>query len=292
MFVAVVDAEGLARAARRLHVSPSVVTRAINELESQLGVQLLVRTTRVVQVTEVGARYADDCRRILAELDEADEAARGMSATPSGQLTVTASVMFGARYVTPIVAEYLERHGEVSVACWFVDRIVHLIEEGADVAVRIGELPDSSLMAIRVGEVRRVICASPLYLERHGCPQTPADLTAHTLISASGVTPIPQWRRVQAGVPVTIDIAPRMTTTTNESAICAALRGFGITQLLSYQVADEVRDGRLVVLLADSEPAPAPIHVVHRGGRYASRKARAFVDLAVERLRADPALGG
>ncbi len=290
ILVAVADARGLARAARKLHVSPSVVTRAINALESQLGVQLLTRTTRAVQLTEAGARYVDDCRRILAELAEADESARGMNATPRGPLTVTASAMFGTRFVTPIVAEYLERHAEVSVSCWFMDRIVHLIDEGADVAVRIGELPESSLSAIRVGQVRRVVCASPLYLERHGRPRAPADLRSHTLISASGVTPDPEWRFREKRATVTVTVHPRLTTTTNESAISAALEGFGITRLLSYQVADEVRDGRLVVLLGQREPEPIPIHVVHRGGRHASQKTRRFVDLAVERLRANRAL--
>jgi DNA-binding transcriptional LysR family regulator len=290
VFVAVVEAEGLAKAARNLGVSPSVVTRAINELERQLGVQLLTRTTRLVRVTEAGVRYAEDCRRILAELAEADESIRGNAATPRGELVVTAPVMFGTRFVTPIVTEYLAEHVEVAVSCWFVDRIVHLIEEGVDVAIRIGELPDSSLMAARVGHVRRVICASADYLSRHGTPRKPGDLRDHTIIAASGVSPNPEWRLVDDGVPTSVRLRPRMTTTSNDSAVRAAASGFGITRLLSYQIADEVRDGRLVVLLREHEPPPIPIHVVHREGRHASPKSRRFLDLAIERLRAHPAL--
>jgi len=290
VFVAVVEAEGLAKAARNLGVSPSVVTRAINELERQLGVQLLTRTTRLVRVTEAGARYAEDCRRILADFAEADESVRGNAATPRGELVVTAPVMFGTRYVTPIVTEYLAEHVEVGVSCWFVDRIVHLVEEGVDVAIRIGDLPDSSLIAARVGHVRRVICASPAYLERHGTPGKPGDLQTHTIIAARGVSPRPEWQLVDEGVPTSVALRPRMTTTSNESAVVAALGGFGITRLLSYQIADEVRDGRLVVLLREHEPPPIPIHVVHREGRHASAKSRRFLDLAIERLRAHPAL--
>lgn len=290
VFVAVVDANGLAGAARKLKVSPSVVTRAINELESQLGVRLLTRTTRVVRVTEAGARYVEDCRRILGDLAEADESARSSHATPQGQLTVTAPVMFGTRYVTAIVTEYLQRYSEVSASCWFLDRVVNLIEEGVDVAVRIGALPDSSMLATRVGQVRRVICASPAYLEEHGTPEKPSDLHAHTMILASAVTPSPEWRLVQDGKPVTARFSARMTTTTNESAVAAAVSGFGLTRLLSYQVADEVRDGRLALVLRDNEPEPLPIHVVHRESRHAPRKLRSFLDLAIERLRANPAL--
>lgn len=290
VFVAVVDAKGLAKAARTLQVSPSVVTRAINELEAELGVQLLTRTTRVVRVTEAGVRYADDCRRILADLAEADESVRGVHATPRGALTVTAPVMFGTRFVTPIVGEYLAQHAEVTVACWFVDRVVHLVEEGADVAVRIGELPDSSLIATRVGQVRRVVCASPEYLTQHGTPRRPADLAAHRIVSASGVSPVPEWRFAGQGRASSVKLKPRMTTTTNESAVAAAVRGFGVTRLLSYQVADEVRDGRLQVLLAEHETAPLPVHVLHRGGRHAAPKTRSFLDLAIERLRRNPAI--
>jgi DNA-binding transcriptional LysR family regulator len=290
VFVAVVDANGLAGAARQLGLSPPAVTRAMNGLEGRLGVQLLTRTTRALRLTEAGARYLEDCRRILADLAEADESVSGLQVRPRGQLTVTAPVLFGTLFVTPIVTEYLRCYPEVSVSCWFMDRVVNLVEEGVDVAVRIAELPDSSLLAARVGQVRRVICAAPAYLAQYGSPRKPADLAAHTIISASAVTPQPEWRLVRDGSPCNVRLQPRLTTTTNESAIAAALDGFGLVRLLSYQVAELVRTGQLVIVLDDHEPPPVPVHVVHREGRHASRKVRAFLDLAIQRLRESPAL--
>jgi DNA-binding transcriptional LysR family regulator len=290
IFLAVVDTNGFAGAARKLNISPPAVTRAINELENQLGVRLLTRTTRVVRVTEAGARYVEDCRRILAELAEADESVTGLHASPRGRLTLTAPVMFGARYVTPIVTEYLERYPEVSATCLFLDRVVNMLDEGVDVAIRIGELPDSSMQAIRVGRVRRVICASPSYLKKHGTPKKPSDLTRHNVISASSVTPAPEWRLARDGVQHVVKLHPRISTSTNDSAVAAAMDGFGLTRLLSYQVADQLREKQLKTVLNDYEPAELPVHVVHREGRNASQKVRAFLDLAIERLRADPAL--
>jgi DNA-binding transcriptional LysR family regulator len=290
VFVAVVDAKGFAGAARKLNISPPVVTRAINELESHLGARLLTRTTRVVRLTEAGGRYVEDCRRILAELAEADEAVRGMHGAPRGRLTLTAPVLFGAKFVTPIVTEYLIRYPEVSASCWFLDRLVNMMDEGVDVAVRIGELPDSSMQAIRVGRVRRVICASPAYLALHGSPQQPDELLEHSIVSASGVTPTPEWRLVQNGAPRVVKLQPRLTTTTNDSAVAAAVSGFGLTRLLSYQVAEHLQDGRLKTVLSEFEPAALPVHLVHREGRHASLKARSFLDLAIERLRANQAL--
>jgi DNA-binding transcriptional LysR family regulator len=290
VFLAVVDTSGLAGAARKLDMSPPAVTRAINELENHLGVRLLTRTTRVVRVTEDGARYADDCRRILGELAEADDAVSGKHGTPHGRLTLTAPALFGAKFVTPIVTEYLNRYPQVSASCWFLDRVVNMMDEGVDVAVRIGELPDSSMQAVSVGRVRRVICASPIYLEKHGIPLTPDALSAHCIVSAGPVTPTAEWRLMENGEPRIVKLQARMITTTNDSAVAAAVSGFGLTRLLSYQVADQLRDGQLKTILTEYEPAPLPVHLVHREGRHASQKARAFLDLALERLRANPAL--
>ena len=290
VFVAVVDAEGLAGAARKLGVSPPAVTRAINELESQLGVRLLTRTTRVVRVTETGARYADDCRRILAELAQANASVAGMHSAPSGRLTLTAPVLFGAKFVTPIVTEYLQRYPGVNASCWFLDRVVNMVDEGMDVAVRIGELPDSSMQAVRVGRVRRVICGAPAYLRQRGVPQFPEDLAAHDIVAAGAVAPGAEWRLLRDGAPCVVKLQPRMISTTNDAALAAAVGGFGLTRLLSYQVADQLRDGQLETVLGDFEPAALPVHLVHREGRHASQKARAFLDLAIERLRANPAL--
>ncbi len=290
VFVAVVDAEGLAGAARKLGVSPPAVTRAINELESQLGVRLLTRTTRVVRVTEPGARYADDCRRILAELAQANASVAGMHSAPTGRLTLTAPVLFGARFVTPIVTEYLQRYPGVNASCWFLDRVVNMVDEGMDVAVRIGELPDSSMQAVRVGRVRRVICGAPAYLRQRGVPQVPEDLAAHDIVAAGEVAPRAEWRLLRDGAQCVVKLQPRMISTTNDAALAAAVGGFGLTRLLSYQVADQLRDGQLETVLGDFEPAALPVHLVHREGRHASQKARAFLDLAIERLRANPAL--
>jgi len=290
IFVAVVDNSGFAGAARKLNISPPAVTRAINELENHLGLRLLTRTTRIVRVTESGARYAEDCRRILAELAQADASASGMHGAPRGRLTLTAPVLFGSQFVTAIVTEYLRRYPDVSATCLFLDRVVNMLDEGMDVAVRIGELPDSSMQAIRVGQVRRVICGAPAYFRKHGVPKTPEDLPAHSIISANSVTPTPEWRLAKNGAAHIVKLQPRLSASTNAAAAVAAMSGFGLTQLLSYQVAEYLRDGKLKVVLEKFEPAALPVHVVHREGRHATPTVRAFLDLIIERLRADPAL--
>ncbi len=290
VFVAVVDANGFAGAARKLKVSPPVVTRAINELEETLGVRLLMRTTRVVRVTEAGARYADDCRRILAELAEADESASGQHGAPQGQIAITAPGWFGARFITPIVTEYLDQHPKVSATCWFLDRLVNMVEEGVDVAVRIAELPDSSLQAISVGRMRVVTCASPGYLAQHGTPRALADLASHNVVTAGAVAPGHELRFNHEGKSRVLKMQPRLATTTNESAVAAAVSGFGLTQQMLYKVAEPLARGELQEVLSDFEPPALPVHVLHREGRYASRRVRAFLDLAIERLRALPEL--
>ncbi|BBL77263.1 LysR family transcriptional regulator [Methylomagnum ishizawai] len=290
VFVAVAEAESFAGGARRLGMSPPAVTRAVAALEERLGVKLLNRTTRFVRATEAGQRYLDDARRIIGEVDEADEAAAGINAEPRGHLAVTAPALFGKMFVLPGIVEYLRRHPAMEVSALFVDRVVNLLEEGLDVGVRIGELPDSSMKAIRVGSVRRVLCASPAYLEKHG---TPADLTAlpvHTLIAASAVTPTHEWKFGQGPGASSVRVHPRLTVNNNDAAIEAALQGFGITRLLSYQVAAFVAAGQLRIILNEFEAAPMPIHVLHREGRYASAKIRTFVDLIAARLRGDSAL--
>jgi DNA-binding transcriptional LysR family regulator len=289
-FLAVVDTEGFASAARKLKVSPSVVTRVVNELEAHLGTRLLTRTTRFVRLTEAGAGYAQNCRRILAEIEEAEAAAAGTHAAPRGQLTLTAPVNFGRMHVSPIVRAYLAQYPQVDMHCWFVDRVVNLVDEGVDVAVRIGELPDSSLQAIRVGRVRRVLCASPQYLAQHGTPQRPEDLAQHVTIASIGVSPTPEWRFRDGEKSVVVRLQPRLTTSTNESAADAAVAGLGITRLPLYHIAQAVQEGRLHLLLEAFEPPAMPIHVVHREGRHATRKVRSFIEMAVETLRQNPRL--
>jgi len=290
VFVAVADSGAFAGAARKLGLSPPAVTRAINELENHLGLRLLTRTTRVVRLTDAGTRYAEDARRVLAALQEADESASGLHGAPRGRLTVTAPALFGAVHVTPIVTDYLTRYPDATASCLFLDRVVNLLEEDVDVAVRIGELPDSSLQAVRVGQVRRVICAAPAYLAQHGTPETADDLQQHTVIAASSVTPTLEWRLKDGSALRAVKLRPRLTTTANESAREAALAGFGLTRLLSYQVAEQLRQHTLVALLEHLEPAPLPVYVVHHEGRHATQKVRAFLDLAIQTLRANAAL--
>jgi DNA-binding transcriptional LysR family regulator len=289
-FVAVVDTGGFASAARKLQLSPPVVTRAVAELETRLGLRLLTRTTRIVRVTEAGARYADDCRRILAEIDEAELAATGVHQAPKGTLTLTAPVMFGQLYVTPLLTRYLQGFPQVDANCLFLDRVVNLVEEGIDVAVRIGELPDSSLHATRVGRVRRVLVASPAYLERRGTPGHPQELAQHDLLLSVGAAPSPEWRFSVDGRSFVHRVQPRMRSTSNEASIVAAIEGAGIARLLSYQVAAHVRSGTLRPVMEAFEPADLPIHVLHQEGRRATQKVRGFVDLVVQALRADPTL--
>ena len=290
IYVAVAEEEGFAAAARRLQLSPPAVTRAIASLEDTLGVKLLNRTTRYVRATEAGLRYLEDARQILADLEVADEAAAGINAEPRGHLAVTAPVLFGRKFVIPGIIDYLERYPEMEVDAVFLDRVVNLLEEGLDVGVRIGELPDSSMRALRVGTVRTVLVAAPAYIPRHGLPRVPQDLREHRIIASSAGNFGIAWRFSQAVGEHPLKVQPRLTVTTNDAAVEAALEGFGITRLLSYQVATELEAGSLEVLLAEFEPPPNPVHIVHREGRYASAKVRAFIDLLAERLRADKAL--
>ncbi|HMW77227.1 MAG TPA: LysR family transcriptional regulator [Rhodocyclaceae bacterium] len=290
VFVAVAEEESFAGAARRLQMSPPAVTRCIAALEEHLGVKLLTRTTRFVRATEAGQRYVESARRILAEADEADEAAAGVHAAPRGQLAVTAPVLFGSMHVMPGIVEFLTRYPEVSVNAIFLDRVVNLLEEGIDVGVRIGELPDSTLRAVPVGAVRRVICASPDYLSRCPALVEPRDLAKQTVIAASPVSPGLEWRLGSGKQQVSIRVQPRLTVTNNAAAIEAAALGFGITRLMSYQVAAPLAAGQLVRLFREFEPPALPVHVVHHEGRQASAKVRALVDLLVERLRQNAAL--
>jgi DNA-binding transcriptional LysR family regulator len=286
VFVAVGEEESFAAAARRLDLSPAAITRAISSLEQQLGVKLLLRTTRNVRLTEAGQRYLDDSRSILASIAEANEAAAGVNAAPRGNLSVTASVLFGKSFVMPCIVQFLATYPEVEVSAYFLDRVVNLVEEGIDVAIRIGHLPDSGLKALRVGQVRRVLCASPAYLAKHGVPQHPADLLRHAIIAASSISPRVEWKFGAVDDPTMVRMRPRLTVTSNDAAIAAAVSGVGICRLLSYQIGDELAAGRLKIILDDFEEAPWPVHVVHRESKFGSSKVRNFIDLLVAHLRA------
>lgn len=287
VFVAVAESEGFAAGARRLGISPPVATRAIADLEARLGIKLLTRSTRHVRLTDAGKRYLDDAKRILTNIAEADEAAAGINGEPSGHLAVTAPVLFGKMFVLPGVIDYLNRYPKMEVNALFLDRVVNLLEEGLDVGIRIGDLADSSMRAIRVGTVKRVICASPGYLARMGVPQHPDELMQHTIVTANGLNATTEWKFADG---ISIRVKPRLSFATNDAAIEASVASFGISRLLSYQIAPHLADGRLQILLPEFDQTTIPIHVIHREGRYASAKIRTFVDLMVERLRADNAL--
>lgn len=286
VFVAVADAGGFAGAARCLAMSPPAVTRAIAALETAIGSRLLIRTTRHVRLTDAGGRYLDDCRRILAAIGEAEASAAGSHARPTGVLTVTAPILFGRLHVLPALTGFLAAHPDVEGRALFLDRFVHLVEEGVDVAVRIGDLADSGLVAIRCGAVRRVVVGAPAYLADQGRPESPADLGRHRVVGLSHAGSS-TW---QFGSKVSVPVRPRLSCNVNEAAIAAAADGWGLTQVLSYQVAEAVADGRLEVVLDRFEVEPLPIHVVHVEGSSASAKVRAFVDHAVRHLRADAVL--
>jgi DNA-binding transcriptional LysR family regulator len=298
IFVAVADARGFAPAARQLGLSAPAVSRAIVALEAHVGAQLIRRTTRSVSLTDVGERYHADCKRILGDIEEAEQMASGAHSAPQGQLALTAPQMFGRMHVTPLVLDFLSRHPQVSVRSFFADHIVHLFEEGFDVAVRIAHLPDSGLTAVGVGHVRRMMLASPEYLAAHGVPRTVGDLERHDAIGfavAGGA--IAPWALYPPGAkskPERVIAQPRMQLSSNsgEMGIAAALAGRGIARALSYQVAAHVKAGRLRVLMADHEPAPIPVQVVYVDGRKAAAKVRAFVEFSVESLRAEAVLNG
>lgn len=286
VFVKVSEAGSFAGAGRQLNMSPPAVTRIVSSLEEAIGARLLTRTTRSVKLTDAGSRYLRDCQRLLSELNEAEASAAATFSKPTGTLSVTAPSMFGALFVMPLLTEFLDLHPDVVGRALFADRIVNLVEEEVDVAIRIGHLPDSGFAATRVGEVRRVICGSPAYFARNGNPTSPSDLTEHRTIAATSAWSSLEWR-FGADETTSVRITPRLFCSTNEGAILAAAEGWGLTRILSYQIAARLDAGELQTVLDDYEEEPLPIHVVHPDGRHASAKVRSFVDFAVSRLRAN-----
>ena len=290
VYVSVGEEGGFAAAARKLDISPAAVTRAVVGLEEMLGVKLLLRTTRNVRFTEAGQQYFDDSRTILASIAEASETVSGLNKEPQGTLSVTASVLFGRMYVLPCILDYMHQYPKVKVIAHFVDRVTNLVEEGLDVAIRIGHLPDSSLRAIKVAEVRRVLCASTAYLEQHGYPQHPMDLMQHSVIASNVISPSIEWNFGSNQNQLSVRLNPRLILNSNDVALDAALKGLGITRLLSYQVRSELDKGNLQLLLEEYEESPLPVHVVHREDKYGSSKVRAFIDHVVENMRKHPYL--
>ncbi|MDR0193420.1 LysR family transcriptional regulator [Pseudomonas yamanorum] len=290
IFLAVAEEQGFAAAARRLKISPPSVTRAIAAMEARIGTQLLSRTTRSLHLSEAGQRYLDDCRRILAELVEAEEAAAGSFSIPWGHLTVTAPVLFGELFVAPILGEYLDQFAQVSINALLVDRVVNMTDEGVDVAVRIGHLQENGQQAIKVGEVRRVVCAAPAYLERHGRPLHPGQLREAKIVTSSSSQLVSEWQFRESNQPLSVAVEPRLVVTANNAAINLARLGWGVTRVLSYQVANDVRAGALEIILQDFEPPALPIHVVFQNSARVPAKVNTFVDFLVSRLGQDAAL--
>ncbi|WP_226478479.1 LysR family transcriptional regulator [Pseudomonas sp. MWU16-30323] len=290
IFLAVAEEQGFAAAARRLKISPPSVTRAIAAMEARIGTQLLSRTTRSLHLSEAGQRYLDDCRRILAELVEAEEAAAGSFSIPWGHLTVTAPVLFGELFVAPILGEYLDQFAQVSINALLVDRVVNMTDEGVDVAVRIGHLQETGQQAIKVGEVRRVVCAAPAYLERHGRPLHPGQLREAKIVTSSSSQLVSEWQFMEDGQPLNVAVEPRLVVTANNAAINLARLGWGVTRVLSYQVASDVRAGALEIILQDFEPPALPIHVVFQNSARVPAKVNTFVEFLVSRLGQDAAL--
>jgi DNA-binding transcriptional LysR family regulator len=281
-FVTVCETQSLTAAAHRLGHSPSVVSRQIAALESHLGTRLFHRTTRQISLTDAGSRYLERTRRILADLDEAERMAQSDRTEPSGRLSVTAPLIFGRLHVAPLLARFLERYPKVSIELTLSDRFVNLIEEGHDIAIRIGHLPDSQLIARRFGETRRALVASPAYLAKAGVPLHPDDLKRHdTITFMPGVPPF-DWHFSNAGADHRVSVTPRFLTNSGDTAIALALDGVGIARILYYQVREALREGRLVEVLTPFAPEPLPIHVVYPSVRLLSGKVRSFIELIGE----------
>ena len=290
IFMAVADEEGFAAAARRLNISPPSVTRAIAAMEERIGTQLLSRTTRSVHLTEAGQRYLEDCRRILSDTDEAEEAAAGSYLKPCGHLTVTSSVLFGELYIAPLLAEYVDEFPSVHLNALLLDRVVNMADEGIDVAIRIGHLHDSNQHAIKVGEVRQVVCGSPDYFERHGRPRHPGELSTAKIVMSSASQLLSDWQFVHDGNTMNFRFDPRLVVTANQAAINIASQGWGITRVLSYQVASQIATGELELVLEEFEPPALPIQVVYLKSARVPAKVRTFVDFLAGRLERDTAL--
>lgn len=286
ILVAVVDAGSLSAAARRLDMPLATVSRKVGQLESHLKVRLLHRTTRQLSLTDAGVSYVAACRRVLEEIGEAEREATGEYASPKGALVITAPIVFGRLHLVPVVAEFLAQYPQIDLSLVLTDRVAHLMEENIDVAIRIGELPDSTLVAIGVGTVRRVICGSPAYLATHGVPTSPHDLAAHQCISFEVLESKRAWVFGAGKSEVSVPVRSRLAVNTAEAAIAAATLGVGLVRVLSYQVADAIRGSALSVVLDAFESAQQPIHLVHKGQVPLPLKLRAFLDFVTPRLRA------
>ena len=286
VFVAVAEAGSFAKAGRKLRLSPPAVTRTVSALEDRLGARVFNRTTRSLSITDVGQRFLASARSILAELEAAEKEAIGETAAPQGHLTITASVTFGRFALAPVVCGFLTQHPRLTASVLLLDRVVNLVEEGVDLAVRIGQLPDSTMVAKRIGTVRRVLVASPEYLARRGMLAAPADLKRHSVIAFSGLMPNREWRYADGNKTGAVSLRPSLEINDAGAAIDAAEKGHGVAIALSYMVNDKIRKGKLATVLEAFEPPPEPVHLVYSQSRLVAPKVRAFIDFANPRLKA------
>jgi DNA-binding transcriptional LysR family regulator len=281
-FVAVADLRGFAPAARKLGLSPSGVTRLVAALEDRLGARLLQRTTRSVTLTDAGVRYLERIRRILADVEEAEGSVQDERARPSGRLVVSAPIGFGRLHVSPVMSAYLKRYPQVGGELRLSDRMINLVEDGVDLAVRIGHLPDSSLVARHVGEMRRIVVASSGYLKQRGEPKTPEAIASHETIQFGATAAAPDWRFVEGSREIRVMTTPRFITNSADAAIQYAEQGGGLTRVMAYQAAEAIKGKRLQIVLAKFEQPALPIHIVYPTSRLLSAKVRTFIDLVVE----------
>ena len=285
LFTVVADEGSLSAAGRRLGIPLASVSRNLAALEQDLGVRLITRTTRHLSLTKAGLDYRETVTRMLEELSAAEARLAGERSEPRGELAVTAPVAFGRLHVLPIVSEFLKRHAQVNVRLLLLDRPVDLIDEGLDIAVRIGVLPDSSLIGLRVGTVRNVICASPAYLKAHGTPRSPDDLSTHDCITFSALQLADRWVLSEGAKQKRVRVRSRLQVNTAEAAVDAAIAGLGITRVLSYQAAAALADGSLRAVLAGSDDHESPVTLLHREERLALAKVRTFTEFAADALR-------
>jgi DNA-binding transcriptional LysR family regulator len=267
LLVAVAEAGSLSAAGRKLGVPLATVSRKISDLEAHLNTRLLIRSTRQLSLTDAGAAYVTAAKRILDEVSEAERAASGEHAAPRGDLVITAPVVFGRLRVLPVVAEFLERWPEINVRLVPADRNLHLIDDHIDMAVRIGALADSALVGTQVGAVRNVVCGSPAYFAAHGVPKSPEDLASLTAVTFDPFSSSQHWifRDPKSKRELRAPLRSRLSVNTAEAAIDGAAAGLGVTRVLSYQVAQAVLDGRIQIVLAEYEPAPLPVSLIHAG---------------------------
>jgi DNA-binding transcriptional LysR family regulator len=285
VFIAVVEAGSLSAAGRTLRMPLPTVSRKVSELESHIKARLLNRSTRQLTLTDAGRSYLAACKRILEDVGEAERSASGEYSAPRGELIITAPVAFGRRHVVPTVAEFLKAYPEVAARLVLSDRSLNLLEDHVDLAVRIGEPPDSSLVATRVGTVRNVVCASPAYLAEHGTPRNPTELVKHDCLTFSGLMSPDSWTFTINGAAVSVPVHSRLIVNTAEAAIDAAIAGAGLTRVLSYQIEEAINSGALVIALRKFDPASIPINLMYTGQRLLPLKLRAFLDFAMPRLR-------